>query len=270
MADSKRYYWIKLKDKFMTSDTVDFLMSQKNGANYVVLYQMLCLKCINTNGELKKAIGEIIIPYDEHKIQRDCKYFDLDTVIVALGLYKQLGLIYIQEDGFLKIADFDNLIGSESESAERMRRLRSKETTDLIPSQCDIQCDVNCDENVTVEKDIRDRYKKENTPCGGTKEKAPRFSPPTLEEVQKYCEERKNKVDATRFWNFYESKGWMIGKTKMKDWKASVRTWEQEDKQKQSVSKPQRQSDHKEREYSEEEKKAIRDLINRPFTEADL
>ena len=37
---NKRYYWIKLKDTFFTSDTVDFLMSQKNGANYVVLYQM--------------------------------------------------------------------------------------------------------------------------------------------------------------------------------------------------------------------------------------
>lgn len=156
MADSKRYYWIKLKDKFMTSDTVDFLMSQKNGANYVVLYQMLCLKCANTNGELKREIGEIIIPYDVHKIQRDCKYFDLDTVIVALGLYKQLGLIYEQEDGFLKIADFDNLIGSESESAERMRRMRSKETSKLLPSQCDTQSDTVCDENVTVEKENRD------------------------------------------------------------------------------------------------------------------
>lgn len=156
MSESKRYYWIKLKDKFMTSDTVDFLMSQKNGANYVVLYQMLCLKCVNTNGELKREIGEIIIPYDEHKIQRDCKYFDLDTVIVALGLYKQLGLIYVQEDGFLKIADFDNLIGSESESAERMRRMRGREMANLIPSQCDTQSDKDCDKNVTVEKENRE------------------------------------------------------------------------------------------------------------------
>ena len=257
MADSKRYYWIKLKDKFMTSDTVDFLMSQKNGANYVVLYQMLCLKCANTNGELKREIGEIIIPYDVHKIQRDCKYFDLDTVIVALGLYKQLGLIYEQEDGFLKIADFDNLIGSESESAERMRRMRSKETSKLLPSQCDTQSDTVCDENVTVEKENRDRYKKENTPCGGTKEKATRFSPPTLEDVQKYCQERKNSVDAERFLNFYESKGWFVGKNKMKDWKAAVRTWEREDKQKSTTSTPQRQSDHTERVYSADELNSI-------------
>jgi len=52
------------------------------------------------------------------------------------------------------------------------------------------------------------------------------FTPPTLEEVKNYCQERSNNVDANKFLNFYESKGWMIGKSKMKDWKASVRTWE--------------------------------------------
>lgn len=53
-----------------------------------------------------------------------------------------------------------------------------------------------------------------------------RFSPPCIEDIKKYCIERKNKVDADRFHAFYESKGWMVGKNKMKDWKAAVRTWE--------------------------------------------
>lgn len=52
------------------------------------------------------------------------------------------------------------------------------------------------------------------------------FIPPTVEEVQAYCKERNNKVDAQAFVDFYSSKGWMIGKNKMKDWKAAVRTWE--------------------------------------------
>jgi hypothetical protein len=51
--------------------------------------------------------------------------------------------------------------------------------------------------------------------------------PPTFEEVKKYCLERKNKVPIQRFMDFYDSKGWMIGKNKMKDWGAAVRTWEQ-------------------------------------------
>ena len=53
--------------------------------------------------------------------------------------------------------------------------------------------------------------------------------PPTFKEVQGYCKERKNDVDAQRFIDFYESKGWVIGKAKMKSWKACVRTWESKD-----------------------------------------
>lgn len=50
--------------------------------------------------------------------------------------------------------------------------------------------------------------------------------PPTLEAIQAYCTERKNSVDPNQFFDFYTSKNWMIGKNKMKDWQAAVRTWE--------------------------------------------
>lgn len=56
-----------------------------------------------------------------------------------------------------------------------------------------------------------------------------RFHKPLIEEVIAYCHERGNNVDPENFFNFYESKGWMIGRTPMKDWKAAVRTWEQRD-----------------------------------------
>ena len=58
-----------------------------------------------------------------------------------------------------------------------------------------------------------------------------RFVPPTFEEVNAYCIERQNGIDAQAFIDFYESKGWMIGKDKMKSWKAAVRTWENRRKQ---------------------------------------
>ena len=57
-----------------------------------------------------------------------------------------------------------------------------------------------------------------------------RFIPPTVEEVKEYCSERKNKVDAERFVDYYTSNGWCVGKNKMKDWKAAIRTWEKSDK----------------------------------------
>ncbi len=55
--------------------------------------------------------------------------------------------------------------------------------------------------------------------------------PPTLEMVQRYCNERKNNVDADKWYSFYAAKGWMIGKNKMKDWHAAVRTWEKNGKE---------------------------------------
>lgn len=60
-----------------------------------------------------------------------------------------------------------------------------------------------------------------------------RFKKPTLEEVKEYCLERQNGIDAENFIDFYESKGWLVGKNKMKDWKACIRTWERNRKTKQ-------------------------------------
>ena len=54
-----------------------------------------------------------------------------------------------------------------------------------------------------------------------------KFQKPSLDEIRVYCQERGNQVDPEKFFNFYESKGWVVGKSPMKDWKAAVRTWEQ-------------------------------------------
>ncbi len=56
--------------------------------------------------------------------------------------------------------------------------------------------------------------------------RASRFTPPAFDEVNAYCKERGNSIDAQRFIDHYEARGWMLGKNKMKDWRAAVRTWE--------------------------------------------
>ena len=90
----KRFYWIKLKTDFFSRSDIDFLLSQQNGCQYVVLYQMLCLSTANNEGKLFNKIGEVIVPYNAEKIVRDCKYFDIDTVNVAMSLYRKMGLVY--------------------------------------------------------------------------------------------------------------------------------------------------------------------------------
>lgn len=65
--------------------------------------------------------------------------------------------------------------------------------------------------------------------------KSPRFKPPTLEEVGRYCAERDNLVDAQKFVDHYTSNGWRVGKNPMKDWRAAVRTWERSETVRPSV-----------------------------------
>lgn len=135
----KIFYWLKLKSEFMNGEIVDFLMSQKNGANYVVLYQMLCIKTINTKGELATQLGDILVSYNVEKIQRDLKWFDIDTVRVALELYKKLGLVYVQENGIIKISNFEEIVGSETywakiKRAERLPLLEEKESVGNCPT----------------------------------------------------------------------------------------------------------------------------------------
>ena len=71
----------------------------------------------------------------------------------------------------------------------------------------------------------KEKTSKEKAPTG-----AARFVRPTLEEVEAYCRERGNSISAQGFLNYYDSNGWRVGKSPMKDWKAAVRTWEQRDK----------------------------------------
>lgn len=71
---------------------------------------------------------------------------------------------------------------------------------------------------------------KDNIIKENVKEKSPgRFTPPTLEQVTEYCRERNKGVNPEKWFNYYSSNGWKVGKNPMKDWKAAVRTWENND-----------------------------------------
>ena len=89
------------------------------------------------------------------------------------------------------------------------------------------------------------------------------FKKPTLEEVEEYCKERQNSINATNFIDFYESKDWYIGKNKMKDWKACVRTWEK-NSNKYVESKPEWfGKEIKMKKASDEEIKQMEDLLKK-------
>lgn len=217
--DKGRYYWIKLTDRFMTSDTVDFLMSQKDGANYVVLYQMLCLKTVNNNGVMARQIGEMIIPYEIEKIQRDCKWFSVDTVRIALELYKKLGLIFENNDGILAISDFDRLIGSQTYGAEKKQLQRAE---DKCPPICPPEKEIKR----LRDKENREENKDIDIEKGNVGKKRKVFVPPTYEEVLEYAKEKGREDLAKEFFEYFTVGDWVDSKgNKVKNWKQKFITW---------------------------------------------
>lgn len=229
MSEQKRYYWIKLKTDFFNQEAIDLLLSQPNGCQYVVLYQMLCLNTANNNGEMTTRVGEMIVPYNIDKIVRDTKYFDHDTVTVALELFKRLGLVYQEENGILRITDSVKMVGHESANKEAVKKREYRMRKKLEDNNED-KVGTNC----PTEIEIRDRVKSIDIEINKEKKKegAKRFTPPTMQEVLAYCKERNNFLNPQQFVDFYESVGWKVGNKPMKDWKAAVRTWEQRDAEK--------------------------------------
>lgn len=124
-TENKRFYWIKLRENFFQQETIDWLMEQENGSAYIVLYLKMCLLTANTSGELIRTIGDMTIPYEPKKISQKTG-FDIDTVNVALSLFKHLGLIEETQEGIPVMPEVKNMVGSESESAARVRKYRKK------------------------------------------------------------------------------------------------------------------------------------------------
>jgi hypothetical protein len=103
----------------------------------------------------------------------------------------------------------------------------------------DIKTDIKSDSKATTKQQQTDINNKDNKNkkvrrkediCATSAQKI-KFIPPTFEQVQEYCRERNNSVDPQRWFDHYTSNGWMVGRTRMKDWKAGVRTWEHGNKQ---------------------------------------
>ena len=117
--------------------------------------------------------------------------------------------------------------------------------------------ETKCIQNVSTDLDIDKEIDKDIKP-----KKNSHFVPPTLAEVQAHCTERHNQIDPEAFISFYESNGWMVGKNKMKSWKAAIVTWEKREPKKSNKTNQFNQHDQRQRtpaQSSEIERK----LLNR-------
>ena len=215
MADNKKYYYLKLKDNFYDSEQMIILQNMQDGYLYSDILMKLYLRSLKSNGKL---MFNNMIPYTPQVLAQVVRH-QVGTVEKALQIFKELGLIEVLDNGAIYMMDIQNFIGKSSTEADRQREYYKKIKCD--EDVCKISYMKSTPE-IEIEKEIELDIEKEinNT----------RFKKPTLEQVREYCEERNNNVNPEQFIDFYESKNWMIGKNKMKNWKACVRTWEKNHK----------------------------------------
>ena len=212
----RRFYWLKLKEDFFESKRVKKLRKLAGGDTLTIIYLKMQLKSIKTDGVLtytgleKSFAEELALDIDESP----------EDVGLLLNYLLSVGLIETADNINFLLPYAAECIGSEGTSAERVRNFRERKA---LQSNADVtQVKRLC--NVEIEKEIEIDKEKDNN------RRSRVFTPPTREEVKAYCQERNKGVNPDKWYDFYESKGWMVGKNKMKDWKASVRTWEEKNK----------------------------------------
>ena len=184
---NRRYFWIKLKEDFFDSEQMDFIHEQPGGAEYIYIYLRLCLMAANSDGVVERRIGPMVMPYSITKLAEVVRSTP-DSVMVALNVFKQIGLVEETEMGAISIPSVKDMVGSESESASRVRKFRAKAASEramLVAAQGDkgeadsaLHCNKNVTQTVTTDNrdkilDIRDKNIGKEAQ---KKAKRPRFS----------------------------------------------------------------------------------------------
>lgn len=118
---AKKYYWLKLKEDFFDDDSISWLEEQPKGKEYALFYLKLCLKSLKTDGILIRTVGTMLVPYDMKKLSEITKA-DFDTVVVAMELLKNIGLVEIFENGEIFLPGLQQMVGSESQWAKYKRK----------------------------------------------------------------------------------------------------------------------------------------------------
>lgn len=126
MAGNKRYYWLKLKEDFFEDDTISWLEEQENGKDYVIFYLKLSLKSLTDDGYLVRYVGDNLIPYDVKALAK-LTNTPPDTVAVAMKTFIDMGLVTQLDSGEIYMNQINEMIGSETDKAELMRKKRAKD-----------------------------------------------------------------------------------------------------------------------------------------------
>ena len=210
MAEGKRFYWLKLKEDFFRQKEIKKLRKLAGGDTYTVIYLKMLLRSLKDGGRLyyegieENFACELALDIDE----------DEDNVKMCVAFLMANNILTQNQPDEYELITAHEMTDSECDSAARVRRLRERKALLCNSGVTESNVDIEIDKE--KEKDIE------------RKEKRKRFTPPTVEEVQAYADEKgysAKEFSAERFIDYYISVGWQVNKKPMKDWKASVRGW---------------------------------------------
>ena len=222
MSEPKRYFWLKLHKDFFQRKEIKRLRKIAGGDTYTIIYLKMLLRSIMSDGKLyfdgleDDFASELALDLDEKE----------ENVQITIQYLLKSGLLEMCSDEEYYLPDTKDSTGCETAVASRVRKHRERKKA--------LQCNTDVTQvkqlcNGEIEKELEKEIEKEielDTKANKSPTKAKRFVKPTLSEIEQYCIERNNNVDAQHFYDYYESNGWKVGKNSMKDWKACVRTWE--------------------------------------------
>ena len=165
MADSKKYYYLKIKDNFYESDELILLQNMQDGYLYSDILMKLYLRSLKNNGKL---MFKDVIPYTPEALAQVVRH-SVGVVKQALDIFQKLGLIEILDNGVIYMTDIQNFIGKSSSEADRIRKYRDEikkeknnvqmlqhsydKSTPEIDIEKDIEKDIDIDLELQQEKE---------------------------------------------------------------------------------------------------------------------
>ena len=220
MADVK---WIKLATNIFDNRKIKQIETLPESDAIIVMWiKLLCLAgSINDNGCIYFTKE---IPYTEQMLSTQFN-MPLTTVQLAIQTFEQFGMVEVI-DNIMMISNWEKY--QNVEGLEKIREQTRIRVANHRSKQKQLECNVTSNVTVTecnatdIDKNRLEEDKKEEKNNSKTK----RFKKPSVEDIETYCNERNNNINPNAFYDYYESKDWMIGKNRMKDWKAAIRTWE--------------------------------------------
>lgn len=241
---NKRYYWLKLPEDFFRQKEIKQLRKIAGGDTFTIVYLKMLLRSLKNNGRLyyegidEDFVSELALDIDE----------DMDNVKITVAFLMAKGLLVESQEDEYTLSAAESLTGSESYSAERVRRFREKQQL-ALQSNADVTArneEIDIEKEIEIEK--RDRDKKQV--------QRKRFTPPTIDEIREYAKEIGfTSLDVEYFYTYYQTAGWKKSNGKpILNWKLTVQTWKKNESEKHTQTvKTNPTLQYEQRDYSQDD-----------------